>query len=151
MSVATEKDRIAAICRTITGVTTAHAAGPRKANTSDLPAVIVLTGNAEKLHDADLIVVNRTYQLALLALPWSMGIELEAEETCEPFFERFETAFFERPSLQLSDNTTRLQSVQMVTVGPDTGVINISLAGSEYAGVMFDITVQSIRQITRGT
>lgn len=153
MTVSTVKARIAAICETITGVTSAYAGGPRAISDADLPAIVVLTGAAQKEDtSADMLTVNRTYQLALLALPWAEGIELEAEEKCEPFFERIEDAFFTRPSLQLADNTTRLAEVQLVQTGPDTGVIDISLAGAAYAGVIFDISVQTIRVITnRGT
>lgn len=38
------------------------------------------------------MLVTRTYRLALLVKPWTQGIELEAEQACEPFYERFEDA-----------------------------------------------------------
>jgi len=150
MSVATQKERIAAICELITGVTTAFASAPRGITNADLVAVVVLTGEAQREQEDNMLNVYRLYRLALLVKPWVQGIELEAEEACEPFFERFEDAFFTRPSLQLADNTTPLAGVQNSLFEGDTGVTNIELGGKGYAGVIFNLNVHSIRVITRG-
>lgn len=149
MSVSTEKARIAAICELMTGIVSGHAQIPRGLTSSELPAVVVLTGEAERQREDNVIYVNRRYRLALLVKAWAAGIEGEAEELCEPFFARFEEMFHARPSLQLSNNTTLLAGVQNSDLGNDTGVTNIEIAGGAYAGVIFDLNVQSVRVITR--
>lgn len=150
MGVPEEKARIAAICDTITGVKGAGAM-PRSLADASLPYVVILTGEATRQRDDNVISIERVYRLALLVKSWAQGVETEAEELTEPYYERFEDAFHSRPSLQLSDNTTRLAGVQNADLGNDTGVTNIDLAGVGYAGVMFDLHVLSMRVITRGT
>lgn len=92
MSVAAQRERIAAIAALIDGVATTSAALPRNLTGADLPAVIVLAGEGVRTRDGGLMLVTRTYRLALLVKPWTQGIELEAEQACEPFYERFEDA-----------------------------------------------------------
>lgn len=150
MSVAAQRERIAAIAALIDGVATTSAALPRNLTGADLPAVIVLAGEGVRTRDGGLMLVTRTYRLALLVKPWTQGIELEAEQACEPFYERFEDAFGRRPGLQLTDNTTPLPGVQHAELGNDGGTTMIELAGVGYAGIMFDLIVQSIRDVPRG-
>ena len=149
MSVATEKARLAAICATITGVLDTYAGMPRNIAGANLPAVVVLTGEAERTRQDNMLTITRVYRLALLVKPWAEGIELEAEALCEPFFARFEDTLHARPSLQLTDNTTMLAGVQDAWLGNDTGVTNIELAGVGFAGVLFDEWVVSLREFTR--
>lgn len=149
MSEVTEKARIAAICNLITGVNGAGSM-PRNLPDAELPFVVILTGEATRQRDDNLISKERIYRLALLVKSWAEGIDVEAEELTEPFYARFEDAFMSRPSLQLADNTTPLEGVQNSDLGNDTGVININMAGVDYAGVMFDLHVLSQRVITRG-
>jgi hypothetical protein len=150
MSVATERARIAAIAATITGIATTSAALPRNLTSADLPALVVLAGEGTRTRDGGLMFVQRTYRLALLVKPWAQGIELEAEQACEPFFPRFEDAYGQRPALQLTDNLTPLEGVQHSDLGNDTGTTMIELAGVGYAGVMFDLNVLSARDVPRG-
>lgn len=150
MGVPEHKTRIAAICNTMTGINGAGAM-PRDLPDADLPYVVILTGEATRQRDDNLITVERIYRLALLVKSWAEGVETEAETLTEPFYDRFEDAFNSRPSLQLADNTTRLTGVQNADLGNDTGVTNIELGGVGYAGVMFDLHVLSTRVITRGT
>jgi hypothetical protein len=150
MSVATEKARIALICETlITGVNEGYAGMPRDIAGANLPAVVVLTGEAARDRKDDMLQTARVYRLALLVKSWAEGIELEAEALCEPFFDRFETVFHARPSLQTTDNTTTLAGVLDAYLGADTGVTNIELAGVGFSGVIFDLTVISLREIAR--
>jgi len=150
MSVATEKARIATICETlITGVNEGIAGMPRHIAGASLPAVVVLTGEATRERHDDILTITRVYRLALLVKSWAEGIELEAEELCEPFFPRFESIFHARPSLQLANNTTTLEGVLDAWLGDDTGVTNIELAGAGYAGVIFNLHVMSLREVAR--
>lgn len=151
MSVSAQRTRIAAIAQSyVTGIVTAVAGAPRRLTAADLPAVVVTTGEAQRQRDDNVIMISRQYNLVLLALPWQQGIELEAEQTCEPFFEAFEEAFLSRPSLQLADNTTPLEGVMNADLLGDTGVTNVELAGVGYAGIVFTLQVDSIRVLTRG-
>jgi hypothetical protein len=127
LSVATEKARIADICETIAGIGGAGAM-PRNLADANLPYVVVLTGEATRQRDDNLISIERIYRLALLVKSWAEGVETEAEGLCEPFFPLFEDAFLSRPSLQLADNTTPLAGVQNADLGNDTASSN-TLAG----------------------
>ncbi|MCC6361862.1 MAG: hypothetical protein IT450_24265 [Phycisphaerales bacterium] len=150
MGVSAERARIASIAALITGVTSTSAAVPRDVTTADLPALIVMTGEGVRTRDGGLLLVQRTYKLALLVLPAAMGAELEAEQACEPFFERFEDAYGQRPALQLANNLTPLAGVQHSDLGNDTGVTAIELAGVGYMGVIFDLNVLTVRDVPRG-
>lgn len=149
MSVATEKARLAALCELITGVNEGYAGVPRGIAAANLPAVVVLTGEAERQQEGSLTYIRRVYRLALLVMSWQEGIELEAEERCEPFFARFEDLFEVRSSLQLTDNTSTLAGVLESHLGADTGVTNIELAGVGFAGVIFNVHVTSLREFAR--
>lgn len=154
MTVASVKNRLAAICASIEGIAGADRS-PRSLARADLPYVVVLTGEAQRLTGrdgqrgaADHVVVRRVYRLALIVKAWATGVEAEAEEACEPFFERFEDAFANRPSLHLGDDTSSsLAGVLDAWLGNDTGVINIELAEKAYAGVMFDLWVDTLRVV----
>lgn len=150
MSVATERARIAAIAATIDGVVSTSAAVPKSLASVQVPAVIVMTGEATRRRDGGIMIIERVYTLALLVKAAVAGVELEAEQACEPFFPRFETAFGQRPGLQLADNTTPLDGVQHSELGNDSGVIGIELGGVAYLGVRFDLHVLSYRDIPRG-
>jgi hypothetical protein len=151
MTVATEKQRLADICEGyITGIKVAYAGAPRNIVSANLPAaVVVLTGEVERRRDGPLLVMARTYRLALIVKEWALGIELEAEALCEPFFDRFESILDARPQLQLANATTPLAGVLDAWLGNDSGVIEIELAGVSYAGVMFEQHVTSLREIER--
>jgi hypothetical protein len=154
MTVTDVKSRIAAICRTIEGVAGADRS-PRSLANAQLPFVVVLTGESTRQSGrdgepgaSDMLIVRRLYRLALIVKSWGRGVEGEAEELCEPFFERFEETFVRRPSLQLTDNSTPLPGVLDAWLSGDTGVINIELGGVGYAGVMFDLWVETARVIS---
>ncbi|GIV82068.1 MAG: hypothetical protein KatS3mg051_1422 [Anaerolineae bacterium] len=151
MTVSDIKGRIAEICAGIEGITGADRS-PRSLARAALPFVVVLTGEAQRFTGRDgqpgtpeLTIVRRVYRLALIVKAWATGVETEAEEACEPFFERFEDAFGNRPGLYLDDTTTSLADVLDVWLGNDTGVINIELAEKSYAGVIFDLWVETLR------
>jgi hypothetical protein len=150
MTVITEKQRLADICAGyITDIRTAYAGAPRNIAAASLPAVVVLTGEVERRRDGPLLIMARTYRLALIVKAWALGIELEAEALCEPFFDRFESIFDARPQLQLANATTPLEGVLDAWLGNDSGVIEIELASISYAGVMFEQHVTSLREIER--
>jgi len=148
----TVKPRLASIAEDyITGVVTGHSRIPRDLSTADMPALVVMTGAAQQVQlGGGVIQELRTYSLALLALPWVMGVETEAEEILEPFFRRVALCFWGRPGLHLEDNTDALAGVQDVQVLGDSGVIEIALAAVSYAGTMIELQVEELFLVERG-
>jgi len=153
MTVTNVKERLAAICAGIEGIAGADRS-PRSLARANLPYVVVLTGEGQRFTGRDglggapdMPIVRRVYRLALIVKAWATGVETEAEEACEPFFERFEDAFVLRHGLYLNDTTTSLPEVLDAWLGNDTGVINIDLAEKAYAGVMFDLWVETVRVV----
>lgn len=145
MSVTTVKDRLVTLLSTpaiVPGITLALAGAARSLTAADLPACLVLTDRATRQElAADMLLVSRRYRLALLVKPWVQGVDLEAEDLCEPFFERFYAAFAERPGLHTLTNLDPLENVQNAILLEDSGVIGIELAGVGYAGIEFILQV----------
>jgi hypothetical protein len=149
VNVDTIRERISAICQDdIVGITETVEGAPRNLATADLPAAVVLTGQAERnargadTTTTDMVYVTRVFRVALIVKPWIQGVVLEAEELCMPFFERFEQAFGFTYGLTSDTHTTPLDSVQDSWLGNDTGVADVDLGGVRYAGVVFDVWVE---------
>lgn len=150
MSVSTIKSRIVEICLTIPGIEGADRS-PRSLVRASLPFVVVLTGEGQRLSGRGderggrgYLLTRRLFRLMLLVKPLVAGIEFEAEEACEPFFDAFEDAFGNRPGLYLDDLSSSLADVSDAWLGNDTGVINIELGEKSYAGIVFDLWVDTL-------
>jgi hypothetical protein len=145
MSVTTVTERLASILESIAGVERVYAGRPRDIPPSDFPAFVVFTDAST--YDlsgdgmSDYAICQRTYRMVLLAMPWVMASELEAEAACRPFFDRVEAVFLDRQGLDHPRGENDLQGVQRTVYLGDSGVINIRLAGKDYSGVEFKIDV----------
>ena len=153
MSVPNTLDRIATILEGITGITSVYAGRPHDVPPANTPAFIVFTDAATAETDEgrgmdDSYFVVRVYRLILVVAPWVTGTELASEGLCRPFFDRVETAFVDRPMLELTPGNSPLTPVVRCRYLQDSGVINITVAGKNFAGVEFRIEVVEIHQRT---
>lgn len=143
MTVQTQRERIAAISATITGVDTGFARKPRAINTADMPACVVFVGPDVKTRQAiEILHHRREYLLILFVGALAQGNEGEIEERCDPFFERFEQAFQTRPGLWLADNTDALAGVQDAYLTTDAGITELNFNDASYLGINFTLVVE---------
>ena len=153
MSVTTTIARIATILENIEGVVSVYAGRPNDVPPALFPAFIVLTDAGEIDNESfaanDMALIIRQYRLILLVASWATGIELESEGLCRPFFERVEDAFLQRPGLENPKSLAignQLQGVHDARLLSDTGIINIRIAGADFAGVQWVLQVSELRR-----
>jgi hypothetical protein len=150
MTVTTVKDRLAEILENETSALTAYARSPQGIVSADLPMFIITTqsgvlNTGANLGSAyDLPVESRQYNLVLLALPWSMGTDLEAETACEPFFAEVANALTRRESLEYPRKQNALAGVLQAKLISDTGIVNVVYNDSRFAGVIWTVEVIEI-------
>lgn len=142
--VASVRARIGAIIEAeVQGVTVVYGYRPKQIASLNLPAMLITVDassyNNEEMDD--MVSVPRVFHPTLLVATWSTGIEFEVEARCEPFFGQMMDAFIRRPSLDLPRGENPLQFVQDARLTGDGGIVNISLAGLNYAGIVWDLAV----------
>ena len=104
MSVTTTTARLAALWRNIDGVQKVFDKIPRVVQDAELPAVIILPGEATYDTDApgdNDVLITRTYRMLLLVFNAGLGTEGKAQTAAEPFFDRVRDYFLARPGLEL--------------------------------------------------
>ncbi len=147
MSVTTVTARLAEILLDIPGIERADAARPKSISPADLPAFMVLTGDAqndENRSTDDFIYSVRTYRLALLVKPWPTGLEFEAEEAVRPFIDLVNDTFMSRPGLENPKGQNSLDGVLITWLSGDSGILSIELNRIDYAGVEWQLRVEEI-------
>jgi hypothetical protein len=148
MSVITVKERLAQILENETSVGAGHAyaRSPQAILYEYLPMFVITTQSGTLLTGGqgsayDLPVESRQYNLVLLALPWSAGTDLQAEEACEGFFSEVLTAFTRRESLCYPRKQNPLAGVLQSKLISDTGIVNIVYNDNRFAGVTWTLEV----------
>jgi hypothetical protein len=133
----------------IEGVNRAYARGPISLPPSDLPIFVNFTGPASedwRILGETLDQESRAYIMRLYVRPWLQGIDGEAEELCEPFFERVRDRFASRPGLGLGAIDTQLPGIDAVLLG-DSGVVGLRYpvgGGDMFIGIEFRLQVMEI-------
>lgn len=144
------KERLAALELLIEGVNSSNTRAPRSLVQVNLPTFVNRVADAtySKTNFGEQITqVTRLYRLELYVTTYSLGIEAEAEERCEPFIDRVGEFFLDRIGLELNGNDA---IVHQATLESDTGVaVNIPYPGTEgklYAGILFNLRVSTLHK-----
>jgi hypothetical protein len=152
MSIETVRPRLKTIFEGVTGLTTVLTGVPRGSAAVNLPILLILTGRMVRQRlDADTIIETRNYRLVLLVKAWAAGIDLEAEDLCEPFFTRIPAAIDPRPGLHTTTNADPLATVQEARLTEDSGIIGIEFGGKDYAGAEWILEVDEYVMLSQGS
>lgn len=151
-TIATVKTRLAAIQGTITGVKRTYAEAPVSLPYSDLPCFVTFAGPS--VHNWAILgegedLEERTYFMRLYVRPVGQGLDGEAEQACEPFFERVRDCFASHPGLGLGTKTNGpLAEVQRAWLQGDNGVGVLPYAGEQFIGIEWRLQVRQIVPVT---
>lgn len=99
----------------------------------DFPLATISTGSAtyDRTQGKDNYKLIRDFIITIYGKALEEGIELEAEDTLDPFFERIPALFMTRPSLTTIDNTDPLDNVQDAYLTDDGGFDVVELPFGE--------------------
>jgi hypothetical protein len=155
VTVAQVREALATASDSITGVTKAFARVPRAIQPAELPCAIILPARAT--YDEDIgheeFTTSRVYQIALYVALEGDHREYMAESAVETFIELFQTYFQARPAIKPAGSGEAFN----VTLDGDSGPAalpfppgaNRETGGQIYGGVVFDLTIVTIRTIGR--
>lgn len=157
MSIRTVKERLAAIAETV--VSRAYADAPRSISPSDLPAVIVFTGDGEydyRRMGSQMDSVTRLYTIRLLARSVQTGASGEVLSQADSLLDSLVNVFAARPQLSLRGLVTPynpatdgpLSGVLDSWVTRDTGVGVVDQGGVSYISCDITLAVQEVRNVT---
>lgn len=145
MPVETTAPRLQTILASISGVTRAYDRLPGSLAAADLPAFLIVPGEATQRMlsgRGGMMQESRTYKLLLYVKPLSLETFNQAMNDVRPFFRRVQERFVAAHRL---DN---LDYVVHAHLAGDSGVTPLVYGRTEYAGVEFDLEVQEIYAAT---
>lgn len=132
ITVAEQRDALGAALTGLSGVKTVFKRRPNALQDSQLPALLLVPGEAR--HDHDLyeasLRIRRNWSMWLAVCQRGQGREYEAESQAEPFVERLAIAVAALPILMLDDG----RGFTMEPTG-DSCVRPLDWAGTTYAAV----------------
>ena len=102
MTIALHKTAIATIAGTVTGITKAFEYSPAKIDTAELPALYILTGDANndfEIIGDDMVQTTRTYRLQVACVPTGQASAETREALIPPIIEATVNKFAGAPFL----------------------------------------------------
>lgn len=145
MPVETTAPRLQMILASISGVTRAYDRLPGSLATADLPAFLIVPGEATQkmlTGRGGVMEETRMYHLLLYVKPLSLDKFNEAMNDVRPFFRRVQERFVAAHRL---DNLDYVSHAHLVS---DSGVTTLVYGRAEYAGVEFQLEVREIYAAT---
>jgi hypothetical protein len=124
-----------------------YAGRPDDIPPAQFPAVVILTGPSqpydyENTGMAKTVVITRQYRMLFLGKYWVADGELDAEQVCRPFFDRFRERFTGCPTLEHPKGLNPVRFIQNARLSGDSGVVTLVLAGVAYSGIEFTIDIE---------
>jgi hypothetical protein len=150
VTVAQVKQRLYDLEILISGIGSAHIRAPRSLAEVNLPAFV------NRVYDAtyenttfgeQITLIRRLYRLELYVTSYTLGLEGESEEKCEPFVDSVNQFFLDRRGLELTGSDTIVYDAILVSdTGVSMGIPYPGEVGILYSGILFDLRVSTLHQ-----